>query len=456
MDRESPPFSPFDPFEGGGEDGDNEHGGDSHWPEQDGNPAAMPSSHAEQQQHHLQEQRQHQHREETNGHAMPLHLHQDSTPNYQSLSQNGMDVEYRQSLAETPQADSAIYLTATPTPTHSTTTIHSSPSVSAQQQPPQPVALAADDDDDDVIELSSDDGEDDIDSVDGVDPASSSNVARMPVSGGAASYQARVASVPTWMQSSTGNVNMAATTGGGYGQHIVQPGHSLSGYHHQQQQNNNQYNNLSVAPSHQYGFQPTATNYQPRHQMVSSHIPAVAFDTPQYITLPADFTPTWKKLISADFIRPKAKPVQQKKAFQLTLVNLKEFTITGLALHPDGPPTPVAGLRAVIKRISREHGKAIFEKDAGGVGGRWKIPIGAYQPFFAYLNSDPLCVHIDPIPPLQLKVASLGRARLEKDYPSAEGLVKRGVPFALPYTLAPFQRGGVDFVLEREGMGHFI
>ena len=69
----------------------------------------------------------------------------------------------------------------------------------------------------------------------------------------------------------------------------------------------------------------------------------------------------------------------------------------------------------------------------------------------AYLRSDPNCIRLDTIPQMQLKIASLGRARLEKDYPSAEKLIERGVPEALAKTLAPFQRGGVDFVLERDG-----
>jgi hypothetical protein len=75
---------------------------------------------------------------------------------------------------------------------------------------------------------------------------------------------------------------------------------------------------------------------------------------------------------------------------------------------------------------------------------------GAYQDFFAYLNSDPMC-KVEGIPQNQLNIASLGRARLEKGYPSAKKLILQGVPKGLATALAPFQRGGVDFVIEKEG-----
>lgn len=55
------------------------------------------------------------------------------------------------------------------------------------------------------------------------------------------------------------------------------------------------------------------------------------------------------------------------------------------------------------------------------------------------------------IPANQLQIASLGKARLEKGYPTANKLVSLGVPRGLATALAPFQRGGVDFVIERQG-----
>ncbi|MGK3741315.1 MAG: hypothetical protein ACI8RD_008087 [Bacillariaceae sp.] len=55
------------------------------------------------------------------------------------------------------------------------------------------------------------------------------------------------------------------------------------------------------------------------------------------------------------------------------------------------------------------------------------------------------------IPEEQLKIASLGKARIEKGFPSANKIVSLGVPKGLATALAPFQRGGVDFVVEKEG-----
>ena len=75
---------------------------------------------------------------------------------------------------------------------------------------------------------------------------------------------------------------------------------------------------------------------------------------------------------------------------------------------------------------------------------------GAYRSFYAYLNSDPQC-QVSGIPENQLKIASLGKARLEKGYPSANKIITQGVPRGLATALAPFQRGGVDFVIEKEG-----
>jgi hypothetical protein len=58
---------------------------------------------------------------------------------------------------------------------------------------------------------------------------------------------------------------------------------------------------------------------------------------------------------------------------------------------------------------------------------------------------------VEGIPEDQLKIASLGRARLDKSYPTPEKLISCGVPLGLSNALAPYQRGGVDFVLERKG-----
>ena len=55
------------------------------------------------------------------------------------------------------------------------------------------------------------------------------------------------------------------------------------------------------------------------------------------------------------------------------------------------------------------------------------------------------------IPANQLQIASLERARQEKGYPTPEEIVRYGVPEGLAHALAPFQRGGVDFVQAKQG-----
>jgi hypothetical protein len=127
-----------------------------------------------------------------------------------------------------------------------------------------------------------------------------------------------------------------------------------------------------------------------------------------------------------------------------------EFTVTAYDLYGQ-MPVSLAGMRIHIKKISKNHGKATFEKNAGeGGAGRWRIPLGAYHTFHTFLRSDILNV-VEGIPEDKLKIASLGRARLDKSYPTPEKLISCGVPPGLSNALAPYQRGGVDFVLERKG-----
>ena len=75
---------------------------------------------------------------------------------------------------------------------------------------------------------------------------------------------------------------------------------------------------------------------------------------------------------------------------------------------------------------------------------------GAYQAFYSYLKSERNS-RVEGIPGDQLRIASLGKARLEKGFPSAQKVIVYGVPRGLARALAPFQRGGVDFVVEKNG-----
>ena len=75
---------------------------------------------------------------------------------------------------------------------------------------------------------------------------------------------------------------------------------------------------------------------------------------------------------------------------------------------------------------------------------------GAYEQFLYALRARPKTT-VQPIPTYQLNVASLGKARLDKGFPSAEKIVNAGVPPGLACSLADFQRGGVDFVIDKGG-----
>lgn len=199
-------------------------------------------------------------------------------------------------------------------------------------------------------------------------------------------------------------------------------------------------------------LQPPATSTYSAPASAAPYLPH-GIDSPEYLDLPAGFTPTWKLMLPT---QPRHEPAasqpnrSQQKYFELSLLNVNEFTITGLATRFEGPPTPVTGLRGVIKQISRDHGKAVYERDKEGGGGKWRIPLGAYHAFYTYLTSDSFC-RVNGISQTQLQIASLERARQEKGYPSTGKVMEMGVPAGLAKALAPFQRGGVDFVVEKGG-----
>ena len=182
------------------------------------------------------------------------------------------------------------------------------------------------------------------------------------------------------------------------------------------------------------------------------------FSQPIYMAFPLGFKPTWKQLTPPPLPGPsqpqpqRQQQVQQTgpKFYQLSLLNVNEFTIEGLSSGYGMPATSIAGLRVPIRQVSRKHGKSVYERDKEGGGGKWRIPLGAYHDFAGFLRSD-RDTRVYGIPPNQLQIASLERARQEKGYPEPDKLIEYGVPKGLASALAPFQRGGVDFVKEKNG-----
>jgi hypothetical protein len=187
--------------------------------------------------------------------------------------------------------------------------------------------------------------------------------------------------------------------------------------------------------------------------------------SPVPLIIPPDHTPTWQNILPLDyFTSGLGYYSNHKRRLTLSLINVWEFTIA-----VDGDVRQLSGLRGQIKKIAREHvgqgGRkgAVYEREGivvddpqlkieapPGGGGKWRIPLGAYQALLTYLTADKLNA-VEGIPLEQLRAATLGRERYKKDYPSAEELIKRGVHKSVANALAPYQRGGVDFILEKEG-----
>lgn len=241
-------------------------------------------------------------------------------------------------------------------------------------------------------------------------PTEGQAFAKRPLSGGEASYLARRQNMPGWMRRSE-PVAMA--------NHLNKP-------------------QAQEAPQGIYG--------------AAMEIQQYFFTEPQYIPQNFGYIPTWKALQSFEEAT-KVGTLQQQAAmkyYELSLLNVSEFTVNGGTSNLGYETTSLSGLRVHIKSIARDHGKAIFERDTETQEGKWRIPLGAYRSFYSFLAAQPNTT-VNGIDETQLKIASLGKARLEKDYPSEKKLVDLGVPPNIANTLAPFQRGGVEFVYEKGG-----
>ena len=287
-------------------------------------------------------------------------------------------------------------------------------------------------------------------------------------------------SIPGTANSSNSN---AYTTTHGYGNssniNHGNPYHSTSSY------NNN---------SNPYYASSSSTSYH-GIQQPQPHQPL-----PSYIQIPTSHTPTWSNILPKDYYSSQqghhnnqyqynsyGSSASQRKKLSLSLINMWEFTITIESLDYgyggyNNRHEVIQGLRSNIKKIAREHvgreGRkgAIFERGSLGEGivpddpllkqvtnsegdadnssqptGRWRIPLGAYQQLMTYLISDRNNV-VEGIPPEQLRAATLGRERQsKKEYAKVDELLKRLVSPSVCHALAPYQRGGVEFILDKEG-----
>ena len=226
---------------------------------------------------------------------------------------------------------------------------------------------------------------------------------------------------------------------------------------HQNQQQYRQHQQSQLQSQQQYnqGQQQYSQHQhqQQQQQPQNPQFPGIIERHPYHVPVPPGHQSTWQHLwpkAIANGPAPMMRTTNETRAYRLTLLSNTEFTITAVTHHTnsfDFVPT-LFGLRKPIKEITKTHAsnneKAIMEE------GRWRIPLSIYQVFVTYLNNEPNTV-VYGIPNAQLQIASLGKAAAERGYPTPQELISRGVPSGLAHALAPYQRGGVDFVMQRHG-----
>ena len=250
-----------------------------------------------------------------------------------------------------------------------------------------------------------------------------------------------------------------------------------------------------------------ASQVQPQEQPISHQqtqpVVCNSYNTPTYLHTQPGFVPTF-----TDLLPPPPKPDEEAEkarqdeaaaiaaayrhksrmqstniynpSYALSLLSVAEFTITAIP-HPfdvsephELQPALEEEFRSVVESIcgvSSEEGSATVsnnevtnsDSEASSsssssapikpqfVDGKWRIPLSVYQQFYAYLTNKKGRGRVEGIPQDQLTVASLGKQRMDRSYPSAEDLIDKGVPSGIAHALAPYQRGGVDFCLERNG-----
>lgn len=326
--------------------------------------------------------------------------------------------------------------------------------------------------------------------------ASTTSQEAPPASGATASYQNRNQYTPQFMNNNSASTNKSAlqryeqepnplhrssTTAASSQSHnsyYYQP-HRPSLSHQNHQHHNNSYRYYSHSSQHQPNSSYSTHSYHHHRQQQQQQ--------DDEIEIPLDHTPTWQHILPADYFKKRKEQRmnqygRSRRRFVLSLINLWEFTLTteSIDIYGQSSEEVFHGLRGPIKKIAKDHiGKdgrkgAIFERGAGGEGimpddpslkqatvalsedgnanvgtGKWRIPLGAYQALFSYLTREG---SVEGIPPEQLRAATLGRERADKkEYPSVKSLLDRGVSPVVAEALAPYQRGGVEFIIEKEG-----
>jgi len=176
--------------------------------------------------------------------------------------------------------------------------------------------------------------------------------------------------------------------------------------------------------------------------MMPTPNPPTRFNEATFLSKPHGFVPTWDRMLPPQSLSttPPTPVMNQRQCFELSLLNVHEFTITGLPVYVTGPPTALQGLRRPLRKFGAKYTK-----------GQWRIPLTVYQQVATYLQQRSHTT-LQGISRDQLQMASIARTRqMETDSVTVHDLVHWGLPQRLATTLAPFQRTGVAFVRQRDG-----
>jgi hypothetical protein len=133
--------------------------------------------------------------------------------------------------------------------------------------------------------------------------------------------------------------------------------------------NNSHHLSKPIVPGsslHGYQYAQMLNNYRPAPPLELESVarPDVSSE-PHYISLSPTHIPTWDNPLPP-VVRQQRQShshTNRYKRFELSLLNVSEFTITGLPVTLDGRPSSVLGFRKIVKEVSRAHGKAVFERD---------------------------------------------------------------------------------------------
>jgi len=165
--------------------------------------------------------------------------------------------------------------------------------------------------------------------------------------------------------------------------------------------------------------------------------------TPYFFEKKSHLIPTWTHMhydcAGTTTTTGATENTSEAHFYKFHLLSQTEFSVRS------AKSTSMRRIGLSIRKIAREHfSKAIFEN------GIWRIPLSIYQPLFTFLTSI-TNTFVEGIPNSQLKIVAMARAAAQTTESSPSQLIQRGVPESLALALAPYQRAGVDFILQREG-----